>query len=127
MSKRTTILVVALAVIAIVALLAVWLISRGGEETPVDPLAGSKWQARSYCDPAVTGGMASPLAGTQLTAGFADGKVAGSSGCNTYTAPYTVSGKSLTVGPPVLTKLTCPEDVAQQGQAYIATLQLSQS
>jgi ABC-type amino acid transport substrate-binding protein/heat shock protein HslJ len=74
------------------------------------------------------GGLVSPITGTQITALFgADGKVTGTDSCNTYTAPYTVSGKSLTVGAPVLTSMACPEDVALQAQTYIAALQLSQS
>ena len=52
-------------------------------------------------NPAEAGGMTSPLDGTQLTADFTDsapsggGVVAGSSGCNTYSASSDDNGGDL--------------------------------
>ena len=44
--------------------------------------------------------MVSGAVDTEVTAVFgADGQLSGSAGCNTYNAPYTVSGTNLQVGP----------------------------
>jgi heat shock protein HslJ len=129
MSRTAKIVIAVIAVIAIVAL-AVWLFGRSaGGGPPADPLAGSNWQARAYDNPAFAGGLASPLAGTQLTAEFAAGKVAGSSGCNSYSASYTVDGTSLTIGPATSTRRTCdqPAGVMEQEVAFMAALQSARS
>jgi heat shock protein HslJ len=129
MSRTARIVLIVIAIVAIVAL-AVWLVSRsGGGGTPADPLAGSNWQVRSYYNPAVSGGMASPLGGTQLTAEFAGAKVAGSSGCNTYSASYTVDGSSLTIGAVSSTRMACaePPGVMEQEAAFLAALQSASS
>jgi heat shock protein HslJ len=89
-------------------------------------IVGKNWLLLTYNNG--QGALVSPIAGTQITALFgADGKVTGTDSCNTYNAPYTVSGNSLTVGAPVQTGMACPEDVARQAQTYIAALQQSQS
>jgi polar amino acid transport system substrate-binding protein len=107
--------------------------------TPVPPTAvpptvapqppaimGKNWLLTVYNNG--QGALVSPIAGTQITALFgSDGKVTGSDGCNTYNAPYSATTDTLTVGPPVGTGMACPEDVAQQGQLYLAALQLSQT
>ena len=49
----------------------------------------------------------------------------GTDSCNTYTAPYTATAAPLTVGLPVPTGMACPDDVATQGQTYLAALQQS--
>jgi len=116
---------VAIAVIAVVALLAVWLINRG-DETSADPLAGTKWQMRSYYNPAEVGGMASPVGGTQLTAEFAEGQVFGSAGCNSYSASYSVDGDSLTIGQAAATMMFC-EGLMDQETAFLAAMQSASS
>jgi heat shock protein HslJ len=124
-SKTNKILIgalVAIAVIAIAALVAVWLINRDGAETVADPLAGTRWQVRSYYNPANVGGMASPVGGTQLTAEFAGGQVAGSAGCNSYSASYTVDGDSLTIGQAAVTMMFC-EGLMDQEAAFLAAMQ----
>jgi polar amino acid transport system substrate-binding protein len=136
MSKTTKILLwalVAIAVIAIIALVAVLLLNRGGEGTAEDPLAGTKWQVRSYYDPSQAQGMASPLAGTQLSAEFGpssqEGIVSGSAGCNTYTAGYTVDGDSLSISEAASTRMMCdqPQGIMDQETTYLAALQSASS
>ncbi len=135
-SKTTRILVgalVAIVVIAVLALGAVWLINRGGDETAVDPLAGTSWQLRSYYNPAEVGGMSSPVGGTQLTADFTAGEageesiVSGSSGCNSYSAGYTVDGESLTIGLPVSTMMACEQPIMDQETAFLNAMQSASS
>jgi hypothetical protein len=69
MSKTTKIVIgaaVAVAALACVALLTVVLLGQcRGEDAAADPLTGTQWQVRSFYDPQVVGGMASPLGGTQ--------------------------------------------------------------
>lgn len=129
MSKTAKILLgalAAIAVIACVALVAVWLINRGGNETPADSLTGTKWQVQSYYNAAEAGGMASPLASTQLTAEFADGAVAGSSGCNNYKGSYTLNGGSLSFGPLASTMMYC-DGAMDQEVAFLAAMQSASS
>jgi polar amino acid transport system substrate-binding protein len=129
MSKTVKILIWALAAIAVIAcvvLAVVWFINRGGDETPADPLAGTKWQVQSYYNAAEAGGMASVVGGTQLTAEFADGVVSGSAGCNTYHADYTVDGDSLSIGEAVSTMMFC-EGIMDQEAAFLAAMQSASS
>ncbi len=67
----------------------------------------------------------SPVAsGTGISAVFtADGKVAGSSGCNQYSASYTTSGNSITISSPVAsTMMACAPAVMDQETAYVKAL-----
>jgi polar amino acid transport system substrate-binding protein len=126
---------VAIAVIACIVLVVVWVINRDGGETPADPLAGTQWQAQSYYNAAEAGGMASPLGGTQLTAEFTagtssgNGTIAGSSGCNTYRASYTVDGDALSIGEAASTMMFCeqPQGAMDQEAAFLAALQSASS
>ncbi|HSR31538.1 MAG TPA: META domain-containing protein, partial [Anaerolineae bacterium] len=117
---------VAVAIIACIIVAIVWFINRDGGETPADPLAGTKWQVRSYYSAAEVGGMASPLGDTQLTAEFVDGVVAGSSGCNSYSAGYTVDGDSLSIGETASTMMFC-EGLMDQESAFLAAMQSASS
>ena len=71
-----------------------------------------------------TGAVASVVAGSTVTAIFAeDGTVAGSGGCNTYNGTYTVDGAALDFGPLVATKMACADQaVSQQESSYFAAL-----
>jgi heat shock protein HslJ len=69
--------------------------------------------------------LRSPLAGTELTARFGnDGTLSGSSGCNTYTAPYTTDKGAIEVTMPAATQKACaePAGVMEQEAAYLALL-----
>ena len=57
----------------------------------VTPLVGTAWQATGINNG--RGGVVSLVEGTAVTATFdADGRVAGSGGCNPYTGGYRVNG-----------------------------------
>ena len=57
------------------------------------------------------------------TARFEGGRVAGTDGCNRYTAPYTASGMSLQVGPRgASTQMACPPAVMKQAEAFMGAL-----
>lgn len=67
----------------------------------------------------------SPLAGTKLTARFAeDGSLSGSSGCNSYMTAFTIDKGLIEIEPPAGTKKACgePAGVMEQEAAYLAAL-----
>ena len=65
-----------------------------------------------------------PVPDTAITAEFSeDGKVSGSSGCNSYTTTYEVSGKKITFGEQsAMTMMACPDPVMEQERAYMEAL-----
>jgi heat shock protein HslJ len=122
MSKKGRSVIPALAAMAAIALagLVVGCGSRG------NPLAGTKWEAQDYYDPANLGGMATVLSGTTLTAVFGDDdQLNGSGGCNNYFGGYTVSGDLMTVSPLGVTMMECPdpEGIMEQEYAFLGALQ----
>lgn len=79
------------------------------------PLVGTHWLLQD------TPGM--PTAGVSVTAELADGRMGGSSGCNTYNAPYAVDGATLTIGPEVATtKMACEPEASGVEAEYLAAL-----
>jgi len=71
-------------------------------------------------------GSLSVKPGTQITAFFdTTGKVAGSAGCNQYTASYQATLNSLTIGPAATTKMSCsePAGIMTQETLYTTTIQ----
>lgn len=71
-------------------------------------------------------GSLSVKPGTQITAFFdTAGKVAGSAGCNQYTASYQATLNGLSIGAPATTRMTCgePAGIMTQETAYLMTIQ----
>ena len=66
----------------------------------------------------------SPIAGTTVTAQFADGQVSGQSGCNQFGGSYDASGDSLTVSALFMTEMACldPEGAMDQESTYLDLL-----
>jgi heat shock protein HslJ len=58
---------------------------------------------------------------------FENGKVSGSSGVNTYTSQYQLSGASLSIGLPATTMMAGPEAALEVEQAYLTSLQQAAS
>lgn len=88
------------------------------------PLSGTSWNVISYNNG--KGGVTSVLAGTMLTTAFGvDGIVSGSSGCNTYSGPYTTQGTSIHIGLLITTQITCaePAGIMDQETQYLAAMQ----
>jgi heat shock protein HslJ len=88
------------------------------------PLVGTSWQLLSYNNG--TGGLASALAGTSISAVFGeDGTLAGSAGCNNYTARFEVDGDQITIGPAATTRMMCnePEGIMEQETQFLLALQ----
>ena len=58
-----------------------------------------------------------------VTAQFQDGRLSGHSGCNRYTASYTLDGDSLSIGPDIGgTSMACPPAQMAVEQAYLGRL-----
>jgi heat shock protein HslJ len=93
------------------------------EEGTEASLTGTEWVAL-YVNNG-NQGVESVVAGTEVTATFAeDGTVAGSGGCNDYSGTYTVDGSGIEVGPLASTQKLCasPEGIDAQEAAYFAAL-----
>ena len=87
-------------------------------------LTGRTWQLNGYNNG--RGGFMSVLADSEITAVFGDdGSLAGSAGCNHYTASFEVDGEAIWIGPVGLTRMMCwdPEGIMEQESAYLAALE----
>jgi META domain len=56
------------------------------------------------------------------TATFADGRVAGSTGCNRFTAEYTLDGQALQIGEVASTRMACVPPADEVERAYLDAL-----
>ena len=90
---------------------------------PSSGLTGVTWRILQYSDGA--GGLASVVAGTQITAVFDDdGMVSGDTGCNSYRGPYQIGATTLTFGPLVTTRRACAADDANaQEQLFLGSME----
>ncbi len=61
-------------------------------------------------------------AGGSASATFADGRVSGSTGCNRFTAAYTLEGDQLELGMIASTRMACAPPLLALEQAYVAAL-----
>ena len=93
----------------------------GGEQ----PQAGAIYQLDWYLNG--SGEQAPVLPQTEITAEFLVDKIAGSAGCNRYTASITVNGNQIQVGSIASTMMACPEPVMKQEQEYLQSLQTAAS
>lgn len=82
------------------------------------PLEG-RWQLDTFG----TGESASSLlADTAISAELAGGRISGKAGCNSYSADYSTSGASITIGAIGSTKMACPGELMAQEQAFLTAL-----
>ena len=58
---------------------------------------------------------------SEITAEFKDGHMAGSSGCNSYSAPYEAEGTNLTFGQIVSTLMACEDEERNQRESEFLT------
>lgn len=87
-------------------------------------LAGTSWRVTGYNNGRQA--VVSALAGYEPTLAFgADGRVAGSTGCNRYGASYAQDGAKLSFGAPAATRRRCadPERIMEQEQQFLQALQ----
>lgn len=65
-----------------------------------------------------------PIPNTQITAEFdEEGRVGGTSGCNSYSTTYTVDGNRIKLGEEMIgTLMACPDPVMEQERVYLEAL-----
>lgn len=87
-----------------------------------DPLNGTKWILTSY-------NGTPPLAGTTVTITFEDGRVTGSSGCNSYGGSYKLDGTKIRISALVSTLMACtgPAGVMDQESLFLNALSSAQA
>jgi heat shock protein HslJ len=78
-------------------------------------LEGTKWQLQ-----ALEG--VSPAAQVIITADFNDGRVSGSSGCNSYGAAYTTKDGKLTLDSVAVTEMACEDVGSHAGGTRFSTV-----
>jgi heat shock protein HslJ len=78
------------------------------------------WKLTQYLGPNNT--QVPALASATPTATFAGGMITGTTGCNSFTASYTVSGSTLTIKPGIMSLVGCQGPVGTQEQAFMANL-----
>ena len=86
------------------------------------PLEGTTWRATAIHDG--RGTAAALLPDTEITMTFGtDGRVAGTAGCNRYTARYLAEGSTLRIDSAALTRMACLRPgVMEQEQAFVDAL-----
>lgn len=90
---------------------------------PANPLLNTSWQVLQYNNG--TGGLASPIAGTNISLQFADGnKVSGFAGCNNFSATYFVEGSAIDISNISSGLAACaePAGVMDQESAFLNAL-----
>jgi len=93
--------------------------SAAGEEPPLD---GTRWNLTSWAEPDPI-----PISAT-ITAEFSEGRVAGNSGVNQYSASVTSSTDgSFAVDAPISTKMAGPEDAMAAESTYLRRLEAATS
>jgi len=112
-------------VFAALALIVVAAVGLAGCATTGDALKGTNWRLTGFGASSVdSAGLESiDLASGKITAGFADGRVSGNSGVNTYSGPYKVApGGTFSAGPIATTKNAGPEPAMRAESAYLTLL-----
>jgi hypothetical protein len=89
----------------------------GGDGSDISKLEKGLWVLNSARD------VPLPL-GVVPTAGFHDGTVHGSTGCNQYSASYSVDGASLDIGDLAMTLMACPPPRDEVEKQYVRALGL---
>jgi heat shock protein HslJ len=92
-----------------------------------NPLAGTRWDVVNYNDGVA---IVTLIPGTSITMEFgANGQVTGNSGCNSFSAGYSVNGSALSITQPGGTQQFCaePEGVMNQEASFLAALQAAGS
>jgi heat shock protein HslJ len=87
----------------------------GGETESL--LAGAAWQVETIYGERLVDGSS-----VTMTFDPEADNVSGKGGCNSYGAPYTLSGDGITFSPPVSTEMACAEPLMTQESAFLKAL-----
>lgn len=85
-----------------------------GTSLPGSALEGTTWTLTSLA-------KSKPLAGAEITAGFMDGELSGSTGCNIYFYTYRTDGLRLILEGDGVTEMACtqPQGVMEQEELFL--------
>lgn len=91
--------------------------------TTADGLEGIVWRLTGYSPKAAIGvpargGGSGPVAGSRIDIVFENGRVSGSSGCNSYAGSYVLDGSALGIGPLASTRKACSPALMTQESEY---------
>jgi heat shock protein HslJ len=93
---------------------------------PEPTLEGVTWKITGFNNG--RSAVVSAVTGTTLTLTFENGTVRGSSGCNTFRAPYTSEGNRLSIGPAATTRMACGgEGVMEQERQFLAAIKTAKT
>jgi len=91
-------------------------LSHAAAPAEASSLEGTAWILQSLGGRAFAGGVTATLR-------FEAGRANGTDGCNRYTAPVTIQGTNITIGPHgATTKMACLPDIMKQSDAFMAAL-----
>jgi heat shock protein HslJ len=85
------------------------------------PLEGTPWVLTTYNNG--ENAMVSVLPNTFVSAGFDDGQISGSAGCNNYFGAYEATEGAINIGPLASTMMLCPDPVNEQERLFLAALE----
>ncbi len=80
-----------------------------------DDLAGTKWKIETI-------GGAQPAVNLVITAEFNDGRVSGTSGCNSYGAAYSAKDGKLELTDTAVTEMACEDSYLMESEQTFLTL-----
>ena len=83
-------------------------------------IEGTVWNLVSYNEQPI-------LAESEITAEFAEGRVNGSAGCNSYFADYQLNDSQLNIETIGSTKRACPDGLMEQESTYLGLLNRAES
>ena len=92
------------------------------EITVIDGLTSGRWILESYS----SGGLNSPIPGTEITARFgADGSLSGSAGCNSYSGSFIAYDQTLRINQLSGSQALCatPEGIMEQEGIFLSLMQ----
>ena len=113
LNNRKEFLMKALSFSLPLAVILLLFLSACGGSSIINPLNGTFWNLAAINDTPV-------LVNTSVTVEFTDGKIGGSSGCNSYGGAYKVSGKKFTTDSIVMTLMACMDaGVMEQESAFL--------
>ncbi len=92
----------------------------GSGSLPAAASIEGAWRLTQYLGPNNT--QVPALASATPTATFAGGTITGTTGCNSYTMTYTLSGSTLTMMPGIMSLVGCQGPIGTQEQAFLANM-----
>ncbi len=86
---------------------------------PDQPLEGTRWVVDGLL---ANQGVSTVPIGAEASITINDGTAAVEAGCNTGSAPVTITDTTITFGPLMLTRMACPQPQMDLEQAVVAVL-----